>query len=140
MNCKHSIVKAKLTSQQILATDAVIPYDLFMAQGCCAVPNGSTGIKLKAEGTYLVEFNAVATESGTAGLITVQLERDGEPVESAFASADSTSATDIVNFSFSDIIEVKKSCACIDNSTVLTVVNSGVGATFTNAYLKVVKL
>lgn len=140
MACKRTIVKAKLTSQKILATGAIIPFDTIVAQGCSASASGNTGIVLKGEGTYLIEFNATATEGGTAGLLTVQLERDGVAVPGVLASATSTAATDYEDFAFSEIIDLKRSCLCADNSTVLTVANTGTGATFTNAYLKVVKL
>lgn len=140
MACRRSIVKAKLTSQQVLATGALIPFDTIVAQGCSAVPSGSTGITLKGEGVYLIEFNATATEGGTAGLLTVQLERDGVAVPGVLASATSTAATDYEDFAFSEIIDLKKSCLCVDNSTTITVANTGTGATFINAYLKVIKL
>lgn len=140
MACKRSMAKAKLLSQQVLATGALIPYDTINTQGCCVEQSGSTGIKIKGEGTYIVIFEATATEGGTAGLLTVQLEKDGTLIPGALSSATSTAATDIVNFAISDVIELKRSCLCIDNSATITVVNSGTGATFTNAYLKVIKL
>lgn len=140
MACRRTIVKAKLTSQKSIAANTVISYDIFNQQGCSAEASGSTGITLKGEGTYLVMFNAAAAEGGTAGIITAQLQRDGVAVPSAYASEYSSATTDTINLAFSDIIEVKKSCNCVDNTTTLTVANTGINASYSNAYLKVIKL
>ena len=61
-------------------------------------------------------------------------------VEEAVASASSTADTDIVNVSFSTILQVRPSCKAIDNNAVLTVNYLGQVATGNLANLTVIKL
>lgn len=83
---------------------------------------------------------AVEFANGTAGDVAVQLQKNGADVPGAIAQATSANATAVVNPAFETIIEVPQSCACVNNTAVLTVKNIGVAANFANANLSVVKL
>ena len=58
----------------------------------------------------------------------------------AIAENTSESATSMRNLSFTTVIEVLNSCNCIDNSALLTIINEGVSAIFSNANLTIIKL
>ena len=49
-------------------------------------------------------------------------------------------AVNIGNMSFSAIVQVRPSCCAVSNTTNLTVVNTGVEATVTNANIVITKL
>lgn len=101
---------------------------------------GSSSIQLKKPGVYLISVDAVAAESGTAGTVTMQLQKNGVNVEGATSSSNSAAVTDFNGMSFSTVIKVLPSCASIDNTTTLTVLNTGVGAIYSNTNITVVKL
>lgn len=55
-------------------------------------------------------------------------------------AASTTALTDIKSLSFSTIIQVKPSCCAVDNNVNLTLVNTGVPATFSNVNVVITKL
>jgi len=73
-------------------------------------------------------------------LITLQLENNGTAVPGVVASEDVTTDTAIVNLGFTTVIKVKPSCPMVCNKAVLSVVNTGIAATYTNATITIVKL
>ena len=101
---------------------------------------GSSSIQLKKPGVYLISVDATAAESGTAGTVTMQLQKNGVNVEGAKSSSNSAAVTDFNGMSFSTVVKVLPSCASIDNTTTLTVLNTGVGAIYSNTNITVVKL
>lgn len=132
------------TTSQTLATNAAINFNNNAIQtGCTATHSiGSTVISLNKPGFYMVSFNADAVEAGTAGDVQVQLIGNGIAIPAAEATINSASATDIVNPSFTALVRVLPNC-CSNTANVpysLTLVNTGVGATFSNAALVVTKV
>lgn len=102
---------------------------------------GSTTFSLNKPGFYFITFNGVGAATTTTGNITVQLQRNGIAVPGATSSTVSNTAlTDIGSLSFSTIIQVKPSCCSVDNSTNLTLVNTGVPTTFSNINVVITKL
>lgn len=103
---------------------------------------GSTAINLVKSGLYLVTFSATLVEAGTAGNVTLQLYRKGVAVPSAITSS-ASSTTDIEDIGASTLIEVDNVCPCggVGVSAIpLTLVSTGVGATYNNISVTVVKL
>lgn len=135
-----AVIEAYNTSEQALATGTNILFTNFDEYGHSIVPSGSIGVKIHKAGKYLVIFTGVAVESGTAGDITAQLYQNGTPVAEAVGTEYSPDVTRLVNLTFNKVIEVKKSCGCIDNTTILSVENVGVGATYSNAKLTVIEI
>ena len=127
-----------ITSQAVLA-DGVINFTTDrILTGCTATRDGET-FQLNKPGYYYVTFNAVATAT-EAGEITATLENNGIAVIGATASMTAETVGDLVNLSFATIIKVPPSCCAVSNVGKLTVVNAGVGATYTNVNLNITKL
>ena len=139
-NYKKSTLKAVINSDKELDVNALIPFDRFTKTGCSISQENDSSIRIKKPGLYLVSFNGIAVESETAGNLIVQLQNNGEDVIGAIAENTSESATSMRNLSFTTVIEVLNSCNCIDNSALLTVINEGVSAIFSNANLTIIKL
>lgn len=82
---------------------------------------------------------ATATTSGTDPII-VQLANNGTAVPAGNASALSASANTPVSLSFTTAVKVLASCCAVDNTTVLSVLNNGIAADFTNVEIVVKKV
>ena len=107
--------------------------------GCTATRNGQT-FQLNKPGYYYVTFNAVAAATDTVGLLTMELYNNGVAVPGALASVTTTAAGAESNFAFSTIIRVPPSCCVVNNTAKLTVVNTGVDATYSNVNINITKL
>lgn len=138
---KKSTLQAWNLSAQAAAVNDVLKFNSSQKTGCAVeFANGTGSVTIQKPGLYQVAFNGIAVESGTAGDVAVQLQKNGADVPGAIAQATSANATAVVNPAFETIIEVPQSCACVNNTAVLTVKNIGVAANFANANLSVVKL
>jgi len=129
-------------TDQTLITGAPLVFNTNRILTGCTVTHsaGTTSINLNKPGIYIVHFNADAAESGTAGVITVQLFVNGLLYPAAEASEDSTATTDIVNMDFETAVCVtREHCAC-GNSVSLTFVDTGVGAVFSNVEVVITKI
>lgn len=107
--------------------------------GCTATRDGST-FQLNKPGYYYVTFNASGAATSVVGDIVVALQNNGVTVPGATATVSPTVINSTRNFAFSTIIKVPPSCCAIDNTANLTIVNTGVAATFTNANINITKL
>lgn len=109
--------------------------------GCTATPvgNGQT-FQLNKPGYYYVTFNGVASATTTVGEIVVGLRQNDVIVPGATAAFTPAAVDETGNLSFATIIKVAPSCCAIDNKTNISVINTGVDATFTNANLNITKL
>ena len=107
--------------------------------GCTATRNGQT-FQLNKPGYYYVTFNADGAATTAVGDIVVVLQDNGVAVPGAIATFTTTVADDATNLAFSTIIRVPPSCCAVDNTANLTLVNTGVAATFTNVNLNITKL
>jgi hypothetical protein len=70
----------------------------------------------------------------------VVLQNNGVAVPGAIATFTTTVADDATNLAFSTIIRVPPSCCAVDNTANLTLVNTGVAATYTNVNINITKL
>ena len=107
--------------------------------GCTATRNGQT-FQLNKPGYYYVTFNADGATTTAIGDIVVVLQNNGVTVPGAIATFTTTVADDATNLAFSTIIRVPPSCCAVDNTANLTLVNTGVAATFTNVNINITKL
>ena len=128
-----------ITSQAVDVNDTLNFNVSRILTGCTVKhTDGSASFVLAKPGYYYVTFNADVTGT-TAGNVTAQLINGATPVPGA--SATSTIAVDgVENLAFATIVRVLPSCSVIDNTTTLTVVNSGVAATYTNVNINITKL
>ena len=107
--------------------------------GCTATRNGQT-FQLNKPGYYYVTFNADGAATTAVGDIVVVLQNNGVAVPGAIATFTTTVADDATNLGFSTIIRVPPSCCAVDNTANLTLVNTGVAATYTNVNINITKL
>ena len=107
--------------------------------GCTATRNGQT-FQLNKPGYYYVTFNADGAATTAVGDIVVVLQNNGVAVPGAIATFTTTVADDATNLAFSTIIRVLPSCCAVDNTANLTLVNTGVAATYTNVNINITKL
>ena len=107
--------------------------------GCTATRNGPT-FQLNKPGYYYVTFNADGAATTAVGDIVVVLQNNGVAVPGAIATFTTTVADDATNLAFSTIIKVPPSCCAVDNTANLTLVNTGVAATYTNVNINITKL
>ena len=128
-----------ITTQTVL-TDEVINFTTDrILTGCTATRNGAT-FQLNKPGYYYVTFNAVAAATETVGELTLTLYNNGVAVPGAKASKTTTTAAQNDAYAFSTIIKVPPSCCAVNNTGNLTIVNTGVDATITNANINITKL
>ena len=107
--------------------------------GCTATRNGQT-FQLNKPGYYYVTFNADGAATTAVGDIVVVLQNNGVAVPGAIATFTTTVADDATNLAFSTSIRVPPSCCAVDNTANLTLVNTGVAATYTNVNINITKL
>ena len=128
------------TTSQAVATDGLLTFTTDrILTGCTATRNGQT-FQLNKPGSYYVTFNAVAAATDTVGLLTMELYNNGVAVPGALASTTTTTAGAESDFAFSTIIRVPPSCCVVNNTAKLTVVNTGVDATYSNVNINITKL
>lgn len=86
---------------------------------CTVTANEPTNtITLRRAGIYLVQFNAIISNTTSASeFIVINMERDGVDVPEAHTGATSSSISDLVVVSFSTLVRVKPSCCAVDNTT-----------------------
>lgn len=100
---------------------------------------GSTTVNLSSPGIYEVAFDAYGITTA-AGAFGAQLSINGTADSTAAASATTSAASDTAAISFSKLVRVAQSCACVNNAKTLTVVYTGSAGTIDNANLIVTKL
>ena len=134
------MISSYTSTSQTLLTNALINFNINAVETGCTVTHaeGTPTFSLNRPGLYYVAFNADALPTA-AGDLVVQLRSNNELVPGAIATTTGTT-TSTESLSFSRIIQVKPSCCSIDNSVNLTVINSGVGATYSNANIVITKL
>lgn len=137
------MLNAYTNTSQSISAGSPIPFNTNRYRTCKCISHsaGSTSITLNCPGYYIISFSgtATATTSGTDPII-VQLARNGTAVPAGNASALSAAANTPVSLSFTTAVKVLSSCCAVDNTTVLSVLNSGIAADFTNVEIVVKKV
>jgi hypothetical protein len=127
-------------STQNVATDGLLTFTTDrILTGCTVTRNGDT-FQLNKPGYYYVTFNVDAAATAALGTLSIELYNNGVAVLGAEASSTTTVAGNLDNYAFATIIRVPPSCCAIDNTARLTVVNTGVPATISNANINITKL
>jgi hypothetical protein len=128
-----------ITSQAV-AADGTLNFDTTRVLTGCTVKHadGTPTFTLTKPGYYFVTFDGVISGT-TAGTVTVELLNGTDAVPAALAST-TVAADDVVTLNFTTIVRVLPSCPSIDNTTKLSVANTGVATTFTTANINITKL
>jgi hypothetical protein len=126
---------------QTVAVDGTLNFDTTRVLTGCTVKHadGTPTFTLTKPGYYFVTFDGTITDTA-AGIVTVQLLNGGVAVPGAEASITNAAVTDERSFSFTTIVRVLPSCCAIDNTTTLTVANTGIAATYSVANINITKL
>lgn len=134
------MINSYSTISQPVAADGTINFDTTRVLTGCTVnhADGTPTFTLSKPGYYYVTFDGTITGT-TAGTVTVELLNGSEAVPAALAST-TIAADDVATLNFTTIVRVLPSCPAIDNTTKLSVANTGVATTFTNANINITKL
>ena len=145
------LIGLKNTGTQTVLADGLINlgfvYRKFCKANRCGVPGfavTSNGVTLNHKGIYHVTATLVGTGE-TAGLVSVQLLENGDPVEGAISSETITTATtEFRTFVIDYYVKVDEDCTLGYTSTTaktLSLVNTSedIDATFTSVVLNVTK-
>ena len=134
-----------MISSYNISTQAVLTNGLLnfstdrILTGCTASRDGTT-FQLNKPGYYYITFNGVASATEAVGELSVELFNNGVAVPGAIATFTTTTAGDNSNYAFSTIVRVLPSCCAVNNIANLTLVNTGVAATYENVNFNITKL
>ena len=125
---------------QAVAADGTLNFDTTRVLTGCTVKHadGTPTFTLTKPGYYFVAFDGVISGT-TAGTVTVELLNGADAIPAALAST-TIAVGDEATLNFTTIVRVLPSCPSIDNTTKLSVANTGVATTFTNANINITKL
>jgi hypothetical protein len=116
---QKSLLSASSGSQTIL-TNATIPFNTInLLDGYSIQSTGGSTISLVKPGVYLVSVDANVAESGTAGIISMQIQKNGVNINGAKASVDSSATGDAENIHVTTLVKVLPSCCMVDNNVKL---------------------
>lgn len=137
MSCKSLINVATTTSSSVVA-NGILPLTTIVRRRGCDVNLSGNSVAITDCGSnyYLVTVTATFT-APIEGVVTLNLQQNGTNVTGATGSTTITTATtEVRSISFSAIVRTFNTSG-IDS---LSVVNSGVAATFSNIDVDVIKL
>jgi hypothetical protein len=134
------MINSYSTISQAVAADGTINFDTTRILTGCTVKHadGTPTFTLTKPGYYYVTFNADVLGTA-AGDVTAELLNGTVAVPGATATT-TIAIGDTANVAFTTIVRVLPSCAAIDNTTTLTILNTGVAVTYTNANINITKL
>lgn len=138
--CKKTAVKVYNATNQTVNTNSAISLlnSEYTNNSCNAISVNNNSITINQSGTYFVAVNANVLPTVNTGNISLQILNQGTNIPAAIASA---GATDILeNISINTLITVKPSCKCVRNNAVLTFLNTGVNATYTNIAINIFEI
>ena len=128
-----------ITSQDVAVNGLLTFTTDRILTGCTITRNGPT-FQLNKPGYYYVTFNADGAATTTPGDVVIVLQNNGIAIPGAMATVTVAAADDATNLAFATIVKVPPSCCAIDNTARLTLANTGVPATYTNANINITKL
>lgn len=138
MACNKVIYNGTTTTAQVLTAgqNANIAIDSIIAGCGIAHIAGTSPITIKKRGKYLVNVFADVLPTA-AGSTTIQLINGGTAISGAQATFTGV-LDETEHVGFSTIINVKRSCAMVDNTAILQI-QAVEGATITNLNINIVE-
>lgn len=135
MACKSNIYAVNTTSTAVTA-NGTLPLTTIVRRYGCGTNLLGNAVTLNEAGYYLVNVSATFTAPAT-GNVVLTLQDDGVVVPGATASVTiSTASTQVASIEFSAIVRVM----CGSTPDALTLVNTGVAATYSNIAINAVKI
>ena len=134
------MINSYTITNQSVAIDDTLNFNVTRILTGCTVKHvdGSASFTLTKPGYYYVTFNADILGTA-AGNVTAELINGSVAVPGATATT-TIAIGETESIAFATIIRVLPSCAAIDNTTTLTILNTGVEVTYTNANINITKL
>lgn len=128
-----------ITNQSVAVNDTLNFNVTRILTGCTVKHvDGSASFTLTKPGYYYVTFNADVLGTA-AGNVIAELINGSVAVPGATATT-TIAIGETESIAFTTIVRVLPSCAAIDNTTTLTILNTGVEVTYTNANINITKL
>lgn len=128
-----------ITNQSVAVNDTLNFNVTRILTGCTVKHvDGSASFTLTKPGYYYVTFNADVLGTA-AGNVIAELINGSVAVPGATATT-TIAIDETESIAFATIVRVLPSCAAIDNTTTLTILNTGVEVTYTNANINITKL
>lgn len=122
-----------------VSSGSLIPFNIVANdKGCSTRKLGASMISLNSPGYYRIDCSASVVGS-SAGDIEVALTRNGSVLPQTVHTVTAADTTSVNNLSFSTVVPVSNKCCCAGD-VVISVINSGIEATFNNIDLLVTKL
>lgn len=108
------MVNSYTNTSVAVASNAAIPFVSNRYVVGCGTSHtaGSPTVTLRKTGYYLVNFSGVLSAAST-GLVSTQLYNNGVAIPGALSSITIDTAGSLKNVSFSTVVRVLNSCACI---------------------------
>lgn len=129
------------TNTQTVATGESISYARAGIQTGTSAALLGTSVAINRPGYYEVFAALDGATADAAGNVSFQLQLNGVSISGAEATGYSASAANIVNLGVSTIIRIDApACRCDTSGNALSLLNTGVGATITNASISVTKV
>lgn len=134
------MINSYTITNQSVAVDDTLNFNVTRILTGCTVKHvdGSASFTLTKPGYYYVTFNADVLGTA-AGNVTAELINGSVAVPGATATT-TIAIGETESIAFATIVRVLPSCAAIDNTTTLTILNTGVEVTYTNANINITKL
>lgn len=122
-----------------VASGSAIPFNVVPLElGCSTRQNDATRVNLLKAGVYKVDFNADVVASAVDD-VSAQLTVNGVVVPQTVATVTPASATAVNHISFATLVRVTNNSCCCVAPTFVSVLNTGVEATYNNVDLVVTK-
>lgn len=135
MACKSNIYAVNTTATAVTA-NSTVPVSTIVRRYGCGTNLLGNAVTLNEPGYYLVNVAATFT-APAAGVVALTLQDDGVQVPGATAATTITTAsTENRSVAFSAIVRVM----CGSAPDALTLVNTGVAATYSNVSISAVKI
>jgi hypothetical protein len=135
------MISSYTLTDQAIGIDGLLDFNANRILTGCTVKHteGTPAFVLTKPGYYYVTFNGTVANTA-AGVVTVSLLKNGIEIPGAEATTTIAATTDERTVSFATIVRVLPSCCAIDNTTTLTVSNTGAAATYSVANINITKL
>ena len=134
------MINSYTIANQSVAVNDTLNFNVTRILTGCTVKHvdGSASFTLTKPGYYYVTFNADVLGTA-AGNVIAELINGSVAVPGATATT-TIAIGETESIAFATIVRVLPSCAAIDNTTTLTILNTGVEVTYTNANINITKL
>lgn len=130
-----SLIQVANPSVQAVADNGIISLGSVQRRCGCNCRLSGNAIEISGEGFYTIDF-AVTVSPTAAGDVVVTLNKNGEPITGAVASATGTAGDPVT---LSGVATIRQSCCCESADNVTVVLESGAGDV-SNISVRVVKV